>query len=278
MGGDAADGFSEGTVGGPVSDSWASGRSYENYVGRWSRLVAADFLAWLAVPPGARWLDVGAGPGVLTAAVLVDRSPREVVGVEPSDSFREYAAAEVPDPRVSFRAGSAAALPVDDDAFDVVVSGLVLNFVPDRPAALTEMRRVARPGGTVAGYVWDYPGEMQLMTHFWAAAVALDPDAVSLDEAARFDFCRPEPLRALFTDAGLTGVDVGEIVVPTDFDTFDAYWTPFLGGTGTAPAYAMSLSEDPRTRLRDAVQARLPVRDDGSIHLTARAWAVRGRV
>ena len=261
-----------------VSDTWASGQSYEAYVGRWSRLVAADFLAWLAVPPGARWLDVGSGTGVLSESVLVDRSPTDVVGVEPSDSFREYAAAQVPDPRVSFRAGSAQALPVDDGAFDVVVSGLVLNFVPARPAALAEMRRAARPGGTVAAYVWDYPGGMQLMTHFWAAAVALDPDALSLDEAARFDFCRPDPLRALFTGAGLTDVDVGEIVVPTDFGDFDAYWTPFLGGTGTAPAYAMSLSEDGRTALRDAVRARLPTADDGSIHLTARAWAVRGTV
>jgi SAM-dependent methyltransferase len=259
-------------------DVWASGRSYEGYVGRWSRLVGAEFLEWLAVPPGARWLDVGSGTGVLTETVLVDRSPVEVVGVEPSDAFREYAAAQVPDPRVSFRAGNAQALPVDDDAFDVVVSGLVLNFVPDRPAALAEMRRVARPGGTVAAYVWDYPGEMQLMTHFWAAAVALDPDALSLDEAARFDFCRPDPLRALFAGAGLGGVEVEAIVVPTDFDDFDAYWTPFLGGTGTAPAYAMSLSEDARTALRDAVRVRLPVRDDGSIHLTARAWTVRGTV
>jgi SAM-dependent methyltransferase len=261
-----------------LSDSWASGRSYEDYVGRWSRLVAADFLAWLAVPPGARWLDVGSGTGVLTEAVLVGRSPAEVVGVEPSDSFREYAATQVPDPRVSFRAGDAQHLPVDDDVFDVVVSGLVLNFVPDRPAALAEMRRTVRPGGTVAAYVWDYPGAMQLMAHFWAAAVALDPDALSLDEAARFDFCRPDPLRALFTGAGLEDVEVEPIVVPTDFGDFDAYWTPFLGGTGTAPAYAMSLGEDARTALRDAVRARLPVADDGSIHLTARAWAVRGTV
>jgi ubiquinone/menaquinone biosynthesis C-methylase UbiE len=259
-----------------VPDTWASGRSYESYVGRWSRVVAAEFVARLAVPPGARWLDVGAGTGALTETVLDCCAPAEVVGVEPSDAFRAYAATQVPDTRASFRAGSAQALPVDDHAFDVVVSGLVLNFVPDRPAALAEMRRAARPGGTIAAYVWDYPGEMQLMTHFWAAAVALDSDALSLDEAARFDFCRPEPLRALFTDAGLSDVDVDEIVVPTDFPDFDAYWTPFLGGTGTAPAYAMSLSEKDRTALADALRARLPTADDGSIHLTARAWVVHG--
>jgi ubiquinone/menaquinone biosynthesis C-methylase UbiE len=261
-----------------VSDSWASGQSYESYVGRWSRLVSVEFLGWLAVPPGARWLDVGSGTGALTEAVLVCCAPEQVVGVEPSGAFREYAQAHVPDPRAEFRAGDAQSLPVDDGAVDVVVSGLVLNFVPDRAAALAEMRRAARAGGTVAAYVWDYPGEMQLMKHFWAAAVALDPGALSLDEAARFEFCRPEPLRSLFADAGLDDVDVRPIVVPTDFPDFDSYWAPFLGGTGTAPAYAMSLAEPDRAALRDALRARLPSADDGSVHLTARAWAVRGTV
>jgi SAM-dependent methyltransferase len=260
------------------SDSWASGHSYEDYVGRWSRAVAADFLPWLAVPPGTRWLDVGSGTGALTEAVLVGCAPLEVVGVEPSEPFRQFAADQVPDPRASFRAGDAQAIPLADAAVDAVVSGLVLNFVPERPAALREMRRVARAGGTVAAYVWDYPGEMQLMAHFWAAAVALDPGSVSVDEAARFAFCRPGPLRALFTEAGLDAVEVRDIVVPTDFPDFDAYWTPFLGGTGTAPTYIAALDDERRAALRDAVRARLPIGDDGSIHLTARAWAVRGTV
>jgi SAM-dependent methyltransferase len=219
---------------------------------------------------------VGSGTGALTEAILGCCAPQEVVGVEPSAPFREYADGQVPDPRASFRAGDAQAIPVDDALFDAAVSGLVLNFVPDRPAALAEMRRAVRPSGTVAAYVWDYPGEMQLMAHFWAAAVALDPAALSLDEGARFDFCRPDPLRALFADAGLRDVAVEGIVVPTDFADFDDYWRPFLGGTGTAPTYAMSLSEADRAALRDAVHARLPIADDGSIHLTARAWAVRG--
>jgi SAM-dependent methyltransferase len=238
--------------------------------------VAAEFLAWLGVPPGARWLDVGSGTGALSESILVHCAPEHVVGVEPSTQFREYAETRVPDRRASFRAGDAQSLPVDDATVDVVASGLVLNFVPDRPAALAEMCRAVRPGGTVAAYVWDYPGEMQLMTHFWHASVALDADAASLDEAARFDFCRPDPLRALFTDAGLHDVDVHGIVVPTDFAGFDDYWTPFLGGTGTGPVYAMSLSADDRDALRESLRTRLPTGEDGSIHLTARAWAVRG--
>jgi hypothetical protein len=128
----------------------------------------------------------------------------------------------------------------------------------------------------VAAYVWDYPGEMQLIRTFWDTAVALDPAARSVDEGACFDFCRPDPLRALFVDAGFADVDVGSIVVPTVFADFDDYWSPFLGGTGPAPQYATSLDDRDRSALREALRGRLPAEDDGSIHLTARAWAVRG--
>ncbi|MCW2742280.1 MAG: putative methyltransferase, S-Adenosyl-L-methionine (SAM)-MTase protein [Blastococcus sp.] len=278
MGGDVADGLSEEPVSGSVSDRWSSGQSYESYVGRWSRLVAPVFLSWLAVPAGARWLDVGSGTGALTQAVLDQCAPRAVIGVEPSAPFREYAQARVTDPRASFLPGNAQALPVDDGAVDVAISGLVLNFVPDRVTALTEMCRAAGSGATVAAYVWDYPGEMQLMTHFWDAAVALAPAARDVDERTRFDFCRPAPLRALFTEARLRDVAVEAIVVPTDFADFDAYWSPFLSGTGPAPAHAASSSDDDRAALREALRTRLPTGDDGSIHLTARAWAVRGTV
>lgn len=257
-------------------DTWAIAASYERYVGRWSRLVAREFVAWLAVPPERRWLDVGCGTGALTETILARAAPSAVVGVEPSAGFVEHAAAHVTDARASFQVADARTLPVDDSSFDVVVSGLVLNFIPDRSVALAEMRRVVRDGGVVAAYVWDYSGDMQLMTHFWAAASELDPAAQALQEGLRFDFCRPDPLRELFADGGFADVHVDAIVVPTVFADFDDYWSPFLGGTGPAPAYAMSLSAADREALRDALQARLPVDADGAIHLTARAWAVRG--
>ncbi|NYJ06972.1 class I SAM-dependent methyltransferase [Petropleomorpha daqingensis] len=257
--------------------SWAGGDRYEAYVGRWSRPVARRFVAWLAVPAGARWLDVGCGTGALSATVLAAAEPSAVLGVDPSPDFVAHAAAHVTDPRASFREGSAQALPVDDAAFGAVVSGLVLNFVPDPVAALAEMRRVARPEGVVAGYVWDYAEGMQLMRHFWDAAADLDPAVRGLDEGLRFPLCRPEPLRELFAGAGLADVEVEEIVVPTVFADFDDYWTPFLGGTGPAPAYAAHLPEADRVALREHLRSRLPVEPDGSIHLTARAWAVRGR-
>jgi SAM-dependent methyltransferase len=259
------------------SGSWADGDRYEAYVGRWSRPVARQFLAELEVPAGRRWLDVGCGTGALTEQILSVAEPSAVVGVDPSADFVAHAAGHVSDPRAAFRQGTAQELPLDGTPFDAVVSGLVLNFVPDPDAAVAEMRRVLGPGGVVAAYVWDYADGMQFMRCLWDAAAELDPVARELDEGLRFPLCRPEPLRTLFADAGLEEVVVEEIVVPTVFAGFDDYWSPFLGGTGPAPAYAMSLSEGDRAALREVLRSRLPTDPDGAIRLTARAWAVRGR-
>ncbi|HEV2892287.1 MAG TPA: SAM-dependent methyltransferase, partial [Actinomycetota bacterium] len=152
----------------------------------------------------------------------------------------------------------------------------VLNFVPDPALAVREMTRVARPGGPVAAYVWDYAGRMELIRHFWDAAAALDPAAAALDEGRRFGVCQPEPLARLFRDAGLAEVDVRPIEVPTRFRDFDDYWGPFLGGQGPAPGYALSLDEPRRAALREELRRRLPFAADGSIPLVARAWAGRG--
>jgi SAM-dependent methyltransferase len=266
------------TVDTPQSaDVWASGDAYEPYVGRWSRAVARQFLAWLGMPSGGRWLDVGCGTGALSETILGLTLPSEVVGVDPSADYIAYARSHVLDLRAHFDVGDARALPFAVGAFDGVVSGLVLNFVPDPAAAVTEMARVARPGGTVATYVWDYSGGMELMRRFWDAAVALDPAARDLDEGRRFGaICRPEILASLFRGVGLRRVETCAVDVPTLFRDFDDYWTPFLGGQGPAPGYAMALSEDRRDALRDRIRADLPIADDGSIPLVARAWAVRG--
>jgi len=179
---------------------------------------------------------------------------------------------------VVLQQGSATAIPFDDASVDVVVSGLVLNFVPDQRAALLEMARVTGREGTIAAYVWDYAGKMELMRHFWDAAVELDADAAKLDEGVRFPLCRPEALVKQFASAGLEEVEVIPIDIPTSFANFDDYWRPFLGGQGPAPAYAMSLDEAARARLRDRLSARVPTNANGSISLTARAWATRARV
>jgi SAM-dependent methyltransferase len=259
-------------------DVWASGHSYEPYVGRWSRLVARQFVDWLGVPPSSDWIDVGCGTGALCEVILASASPRQVTGIDPSDGFVAFARKNVADPRASFRVGDAQALPLASHSFDAAVAGLVINFVPDQAKAVSEMRRATRREGVVAAYVWDYAGAMQMMRAFWDAAVALDPNAVALDEGRRFPVCHPEPLAKLFEDAGLKDVAVRAIDVPTVFKDFDDYWTPFLGGQAPAPGYCMSLSEDRRAVLRERIRAGLPVNDDGSIHLIARAWAARGTV
>jgi len=260
----------------PPKDTWAAGDLYEPFIGRWSRLAAAEFLKWLAVPPGKDWVDVGCGTGALTQAILDTASPKSVRGIEPSP-FIERARATIQDPRATFQLGGAEALPLEAATIDACVSGLVLNFVPDQPRGLAEMARVTRPGGVIAAYVWNYAGKMELLRYFWDAVRTLDRDTAALDEATRFPICNPEPLAALFTNAGLQDVETRAIDVPTHFKDFDDYWNPFLGGQGPAPSYVTSLDYERQTILRDFVRGRLPKKKDGSIQLIARAWAVRGR-
>ncbi|MGH6914565.1 MAG: class I SAM-dependent methyltransferase, partial [Geminicoccales bacterium] len=248
------------------------------YVGRWSRLVGREFLDWLGLPPGLRWLDVGCGTGELSRAILERAKADQVLGLDPAAGFLTYAPRISSDQRLRFQPGEALALPVADGSFDAAVSGLVLNFVPAKEKAVSEMRRAVRPGGTVAAYVWDYAGEMQLMRHFWDAAVALDPAAAELDEGRRFPICRPERLAALFRKAGFEDVKGRAIDVPTVFEDFDDYWTPFLSGQAPAPGYCMSLAKDARARLQGRLRQMLPQGKDGRITLIARAFAVRGRV
>jgi SAM-dependent methyltransferase len=261
----------------PVSDTWESGNPYEQYIGRWSRQVAPLFLSWLNLPAGRRWLDVGCGTGALCGAILDHGSPSSVVGVEPSEGFLEKAKAQLA-ARAEFHRGSATGIPLQAGCVDVTVSGLVLNFVPDPRAALAEMTRVTVPGGTIAAYVWDYAGKMEMLRAFWDAAVELNPEAAAMDEGNRFPLCRQGALADLFTRAGLRDVEVTSIDISTHFASFDEYWRPFLGGQGPAPAYAMALDEAARARLRDRLSARLRPQADGSISLTARAWAVRASV
>lgn len=257
-------------------DVFKDASSYESYVGRWSRQLAPAFVDWLGVPGASRWLDVGCGTGALTQSILQRAQPEAVVGIDPSRPFIKHLAATVLDPRASFYVGNAMALEFSGDSFDAAASALVLNFVPDPLRAACEMRRVTKPGGMVGAYVWAYADGMRMMRIFWDAALALDPAAGDLDEGARFPICRPTALRACFEAAGFADVEVSALDCEMAFADFDDYWTPFLGAQGPAPAYAMSLTDSNRQRLRDLIRARLPIDNDGTIHLTSTAWAVRG--
>lgn len=254
---------------------WADGDAYEGYVGRWSRLAAGEFLRWLALPRGGRWLDIGCGTGVMAQAIERICAPGEVVGVDASEAFVAYARARNAD-TIHFVAGAAEALPVETGSFDAVVSGLALNSLRHTESALAEMRRAARPGGEIAAYVWDYAGEMQMMRLFWDAAAAFDTRAAAVDPGRADTMCHPGRLADLFRNAGLARVVTRVIDVPTVFRDFADLWLPLLSRQGMAPSYCMSLSGNERVRLRERLRATLPIAPDGRIPLIARAFAVRG--
>lgn len=255
---------------------WASGDSYEPYVGRWSRLIAREFIRWLSIPENSQWLDAGCGTGALSQTILEMANPRKLKGIDRSESYVEFSRTNVNDPRAEFEVANAQTLPFGRGTFDVAVSGLVLNFVPQPNQMIAELERVVCKGGIVALYVWDYAGKMQMLRHLWNAVTALDPAARDLDEGKRFPICNPDSLKNLFQNTGLLRVEVHPIDVSTTFKDFDDYWMPFLGGQGPAPGYVMSLNEEQRARLRQRIYNSLPFALDGSIPLTARAWAVRG--
>jgi SAM-dependent methyltransferase len=202
--------------------------------------------------------------------------PASVVACDRSEPFVEHARRDRSDARVSFVVAGAEALPTRDGGFDPVVSGLVLNFLPDPAEAVASMRDRVRPQGTIAAYVWDYAGGMEFLRHFWDEAVASDPRAADLDEGRRFPLCQESALASLFREAGLGDVRTDPLEIQTDFASFSDYWTPFLRGTGPAPSYVASLDEPGRTSLSERLQRRLHAGGNERIHLRARAWAVRG--
>jgi trans-aconitate methyltransferase len=260
-----------------LADQWNLGDPYEQYMGRWSRLVAARFLAWLAMPPALRWLDIGCGTGALTAAIINTCTPQQVFGIEPSPGFLAKARERLQD-QATLLTGDFLNIPREVWSSDVVVSGLVLNFVPNLSEGLVHLKGAIKAGGIIAAYVWDYARGMELMRYFWDAAVMLNPAASPLDEGIRFPICHPSALEESFLHAGFTEVEVAPIEIPTSFRNFDDFWAPFLGGQGPAPSYVSSLAEDDRRELREQLRKNLPVQADGSIQLVARAWAVRGKV
>lgn len=261
-----------------ANERWGSGSDYESWVGRWSRSVAKEFIAWLAIPPGQTWGDVGCGTGALVECILGSSDPAAVLGVDRSEAYVAQARNVVGDSRAHFEVGDACALTWAPAFCDVTVSGLVLNFVPDADAMAGEMVRVTRPGGRVAAYVWDYAGGMQMIRHFWDVALELNRGDSKLDQAERFPLCQPGPLEHLFRRAGLVSVSARAIDVPTVFRDFEDYWRPFLGKQGAAPTYLASLPVEAQLTIRDALKARLVAAADGSIAMTARAWAVQGTV
>ncbi|HEV2548895.1 MAG TPA: class I SAM-dependent methyltransferase [Stellaceae bacterium] len=253
---------------------------YDRFMGRWSARLAPHFAIFVGQHSG-RVLDVGCGTGVLTRA-LINLYPRiDVVGVDPADSYIEYASRMTPSPGVQFQRGAAESLPFADASFDAVLSLLILQELSDAPRAVREMVRVTREGGCVATSKWDFRDGMPMLSLFWQAAEAVAPQAVARRRAETGGpslYASADELAQLWRECGLTEVRTAILELEMEFDSFHDFWLPFCGGaTGTA-AFARDLDESTggavATRLRQMIGYQCC---EGRFTLTARAWAVSGR-
>lgn len=250
-------------------------RAYQAFMGRWSHAVGAAFLDWLAPPKAASWLDVGCGTGVFTELVLDTCSPAAVVAVDPAAAQIDYARKQSVAQRADFRVADAQALPFSDCAFDVVVSALVINFIPDRPRALAEMRRVCRPGGSVAGYVWDFAAERSAG---WPLASGLRQIGIEPPRVTGTEDSSLEALQKLFDQAGFDDIAVRSINVTVAFSDFDSYWRAQIVLFHPLGKIIGAMPDTDRAKLMEIVRAVLPAEANGSIAYSARANAIKSRV
>ena len=248
-------------------------RLYDRHVGRYGPQLAAALIDAAGVEPGQRALDVGSGPGALTGPLVELLGAESVVAVEPASAPAEACRARH---GVTVHVAGAERLPFDDDAFDAVLSQLVVNFIADPPAGVAEMVRVARPDGVVAASVWDYAGEMRLLRAFWDAAAEVDPHAAESDEGVTMRFCSPLELEGLWSGAGLREVSVRPVEVSATWTDFEELWGAFAGGVGPSGAWCRSRDAAGQAALRDALHRRLGA-PEAAFDVAARAWCAVGR-
>jgi SAM-dependent methyltransferase len=256
-----------------IGDLRTSAEAYDRHIGRYGPALGLALIEAANVSAGQRALDVGCGPGALTAALSGVLGPDHVTAIDPSEPFVEACARR--HPGVDVRMASAEALPFADHSFDVTLAQLVLNFMSDPRAGVGEMRRVTRPGGVVAAAVWDYAGEMTILRRFWDAAVSVDPDAADRDAGRSMPCCTPAELEGLWRDAGLREPAISAIVVDAEYGDFEDLWQSLEHGSGPSAAHAASLPPDRRAQVRDELRRRLDV-GEAPFQLAARAWCVVG--
>lgn len=254
------------------------GEAYEVEMGRWSRQLAPLFVEFVGVRDGEKVLDVGCGTGSLSATLAKSMGGSKIVGIDPSKGFIEYARTQVADPRVSFEVGDAQVLPYPDESFDRCMALLVVNFIPDAPKAVNEMRRVTKSGGAVATTMWDGSRANELNQCMWNAAMAIDP-TVKRPAERRRSYNSAETLSDLFNGAGLTGIEVKELTMRCQFASFDELWQRYISGEGPSGVYVVGLTEERREALRQRLrQDVLRGGANGPFTLQAKAWAVKGIV
>ena len=257
---------------------FSEAQAYERFMGRWSRRLAPLFVRFAGVTDGDIVLDVGSGTGALTAAVTKVAPSSRVFGIDPAAPYLALARSNQDSALIRFEVGDAQQMRFETAMFDRTLSLLVVNFIPDARKALSEMKRVTRPKGTIAAAVWDYGDGMEMLRVFWDEAVALRPTSAAKDER-NMPFCRRGELAALWRQHGLDDVVEEGLTIETRFPSFDDFWTPFLEKQGPAGAYAASLAPAEREALRLRLRRRLLGNGpDKAITMHARAWAVRGTV
>lgn len=264
------------TIASPFSDSDA----YQRQMGRWSERLAEPFLDFTGVSNGEDVLDVGCGTGSLTFAIPRRADIRSIHGVDLTPSFIEYSKSKNLDGRIVFRVADACALPFPGGSFDRVLSLLCLHFVPKTDVAVSELRRVARPGATVAAAVWDARGGLLAQRLFYDTAAMIDEKgSEARAQQLTRPLCRPGELEAAWLAAGFENVAQTALMIRMDYSSFDDYWEPYLGGQGGAASYVSALGEERRSRLREGVRlAYLDGERDGPRSYAAVAWAVKGMV
>ncbi|WIM09226.1 class I SAM-dependent methyltransferase [Enhydrobacter sp.] len=257
----------------------ADGDGYELQMGRWSRRLAPLLIDFAGIDSGAHVLDVGCGTGSLAFTLARNPAIGRVTGIDFSPAYVDYARRRNADARVDFRTGDACALPFETASFDHAAAMLVLQFVPRAEDAAREMRRVTRPGGTVAAVTWDSRNLVMMRIVLDTAAV-IDPDANA--RRARYfvrPMTRPGELAQAWRDIGLVDVVDGTLAIRMDFASFADFWRPCEGHDGALADYVRTLDAAAKAKLHDLVQlAYLDGEPDGPRSYTATAWAVRGRV
>ncbi|MGI8606249.1 MAG: class I SAM-dependent methyltransferase [Gaiellaceae bacterium] len=242
--------------------------AYDRFMGRYSVPLAPQLADFAGVAAGQRALDVGCGPGALTAELVTRLGPAAVAAVDPSEPF--VAAAQERHPGVDVRRAAAEQLPFEDQAFDAALAQLVVHFMADPVLGLREMARVTRGDGVVAACVWDHAGGMGPLSVFWAAARGLDPD---VEDESQLAGAGEGHLAQLFREAGLNDVEDSVVSVSVEHPSFEDWWEPFTLGVGPAGAYAVGLDAKRQAQLRERCREMLPA---APFLLTARAWAARG--